>query len=214
MHINRSTAARALGAALAVLAAVALIVQVSSASADNSDQLVGAAPENLAAKAFTVDTVKVPAGDDVPRPGNRPVPTTTTTVPTTTTTVPPTTTTAPPPPPTTVAPAPAAPPPAPPRSRVDRCWDAINAVVASGLSPAPGFSFECGPAWNTNADGRTPTYCSDGSNGQTCTGTIQIHPDDSDSDAHWRLVVRHEIGHSWCAKKAVDFSEACARAYE
>lgn len=196
--------------ALAVLAGIIVgvaITEVSDASAVASNP--GPAPTT------TADAAPIPAGDDVPAPGERPAPTTTTTVPPTTTTTAP-----PPPPPTTVpvavaaAPVPATPPPPPPRTRVDRCWEAIDAVLATGFGPAPRFSFECGPAWNTSADGRTQVLCDDGSRGDTCHGMIQIHPDDSDSDAHWRLVVRHEIGHTWCAFEAVDFSEACAQRYE
>jgi hypothetical protein len=112
--------------------------------------------------------------------------------------------------PTTEAPAAASPPPPtspPARTRDQRCHDAIAAV---GRSPAPGFGLACGNGYNSGTDGHTTYFCSDGSNGSTCTGTAYIHPDDGDSDAMWRAVVHHELNHTECIRYHADFSEACA----
>lgn len=112
--------------------------------------------------------------------------------------------------PATTAPPAMAPEAAAP-SRVERCEQAI---AASGMAPAAGFSIRCGPAWNSGTDGWTDYYCDDVDTPSTCTGSISIHPDDHDSDGYWVRVVRHEIGHSYCIRDRGDFSEGCAAAYE
>jgi hypothetical protein len=114
-----------------------------------------------------------------------------------------------PPPPTTTTPPPAPPPVAPvaPRSRDQRCHDAIAAV---GRSPATGFGVACGNGYNTGTDGHTSYWCSEVTIGSTCTGTAYIHPDDGDPDSVWRQVVRYEIAHTYCIRDLADFTEACA----
>jgi hypothetical protein len=85
------------------------------------------------------------------------------------------------------------------------------------VAPARGFAVTCGPSpaggYNSGIDGWT-TWSARGSGAERrLVGTHYIHPDDSDSDAMMRIVVRHEIGHGYCLWRG-DESEACAYAYE